>query len=590
MLPLLGILPLLAAGAILGALQIRWVGEATRAEENSLRISMAGSVAQVRNEAEDEIRILISLTHVTSADFHDRDWQSIASTLQLWHANSRFPTLLRNVFIVLDPSVGEVLQYSKDAADFRYAVPFQALRDAVTRFLLARKSPGPQEPEDPSNDDGISLVPIYGSRGGPDQVPLGFMALDIDKDEYFHHVVPYYMEKDLPGYPYRIYDIDSNAVYAQSGETAKDRMPEAAVNLMDPGVGDMGLDLPPIPEMGAMPAGGSGPERRNAPSDPFLQSWLKKIRADGGPGAAGWDPGTGPKDKTVLAVFYPKVSLAATMRRQAGLNLGLGLGMITLLLAGILVISAQYRHSVKLRASEQDFVASISHELRTPIAVIQATSENLCRGVVSDPARLQRYAEAIHGQIKRLAGMVESILLYSGLQSGASRTPAVSEIDLPSLLEDIAHPLRLLAADKGSELRLEATGPAAVCSDRMALRIILENLLMNAIRHASPSRILFTSDLSGGFLRFRVEDDGPGIPSREQSKVFDAFVRGQRSIREQRPGSGIGLHLVKRVVGLLGGKVILESPYPDPSGSARNGCRFTVLIPYREHYGDEQEH
>jgi signal transduction histidine kinase len=239
------------------------------------------------------------------------------------------------------------------------------------------------------------------------------------------------------------------------------------------------------------------------------------------------------------------------------------LGIIGILLASMVVLSRMYGRSVRLRASEQEFVASISHELRTPISVIQATSENLSRGVVTEPARLPRYAEVIHGQIKRLSSMVESILLYSGLESGRARSPAMMEIDLPALLREVVQPLEHLAEERRSTLRLAADSlPDIICSDGTALRLIIENLVMNAISHASPGEIrLSVTRKAFDTLRIAVEDDGQGIPAREQARVFEPFMRGERSARQQRPGSGLGLHLVKRVAALLGGKVSLESPY-----------------------------
>ncbi len=174
--------------------------------------------------------------------------------------------------------------------------------------------------------------------------------------------------------------------------------------------------------------------------------------------------------------------------------------------------------------------------------------------------------------------MVESILLYAGLESGIARRSLTAELDLPGLVDEVVQPLQQLASERGSRLVLATQPlPATVCADRMALRLVIENLVTNAIRHAESGEIrLAVERRPFDTLRLTVEDDGRGIPSREQGRIFEPFVRGERSVREQRPGSGLGLHLVRRVVDLLGGKVTLESPYRDVDGAERTGCRFTV--------------
>jgi signal transduction histidine kinase len=81
-------------------------------------------------------------------------------------------------------------------------------------------------------------------------------------------------------------------------------------------------------------------------------------------------------------------------------------------------------------------------------------------------------------------------------------------------------------------------------------------------------------------LEIVVEDRGPGVPPKEAGKIFDPFVRGELSVRRQVPGSGLGLHLVRRIAGVLGGTVKLESPYKTLPGMLQQGCRFTVEIPF----------
>jgi signal transduction histidine kinase len=392
----------------------------------------------------------------------------------------------------------------------------------------------------------------------------------IDTQVVYERIVPFYMNRSLPDYPFRVAAVDGGKILAHSGSFAPGRDPEV----------DVGISLQ-VADFGRPGARGPGPAGNSSRStDPLLQSWLQRVA--GGDASAPAPPDL--PSAARLQVFYPNGTLAAAVRRQQLTSLAVAFGILGFLAASAVVLARLYRRSSRLRASEREFVASISHELRTPIAVIQATSENLTRGVVSDPSRLKKYADVIHGQIRRLSGMVEGILLYSGLLSGRAPAPVLSDVDVATLIAETIRPLEALAAERGSALRVDTEGiPRQLGTDASTLRLVVENLVVNAIRHADPGEIRVRA-VRRAFdaLQVVVEDDGPGIPSREQARIFEPFVRGERSARAQTAGSGLGLHLVRRVVSLVGGTVTLESPYAAISGAARAGCRFVVTLPCRE--------
>jgi signal transduction histidine kinase len=163
-------------------------------------------------------------------------------------------------------------------------------------------------------------------------------------------------------------------------------------------------------------------------------------------------------------------------------------------------------------------------------------------------------------------------------------------VDTERLIAEVINSLQEPAREARSVIRLiRRTPPGKIRCDPTALRLVLENLLLNAIRHGLPDdrsadkpaeiRLIVEQKVFQGGLIIAVEDDGPGIPPREARRVFDPFVRGEASIREQRPGSGLGLHLVRRVVQILGGSITLDSPYRNAVGRTQKGCRFTVVLP-----------
>jgi signal transduction histidine kinase len=569
------VLVVIVGGVVLGVLQVRWVGEASRAEEARLRASLFRGVEQVRSHAEDEVRVVLSLARAATAALASGDLSSVADSLSLWQENTRFPGLLRGLHLVSWETSEAVLAWSADQERFIESSFPVEIAVAIPSTLGQAQDLGSWPTAELPDGRRLVLLPAYDlSVDRPIPAPAA-VAVDLDAGVFYGDVVPYYMNRNLAEFPCRIVDLGDGSTIGNSDNLPEDGQPEAVVGLRSLGL----TSLEPRNEHRPQPVGGT-----SGPLDPLLQAWLQRAQGEAEIAIRRFDLPLAEAAEAKLEVFYPGGTLAGTMRARQVLSLAVSLGLVGMLVAGVGVLSRLYRRSVRLRASEQEFVASVSHELRTPIAVIQATSENLRAGAVSDPARLPRYAEVIHGQVKRLAGMVESILLYAGLESGMVRRPSPAEVVLPRLVEEVTQPLQQLAADRGCHLAVSASPlPPVVCTDGTALRLVIENLLTNAILHAGAPEVRLSVNRPGpDTLRIAVEDDGQGIPSREQARVFEPFVRGERSVREQRPGSGLGLHLVRRVVGLLGGRVVLESPWRDDGGVERAGCRFTVTLPCRE--------
>jgi signal transduction histidine kinase len=269
------------------------------------------------------------------------------------------------------------------------------------------------------------------------------------------------------------------------------------------------------------------------------------------------------------------------IKRWIATNTVLSIGVLLLLFTSVLVLLFLYQRTGNQRIREQEFVATMSHELRLPVTVIKAVADNIASGIALKPERLKRYGTELCLEANRLIGMVESILLYSGLQSGNLGVETVS-IQLQELADSVISGFRSLTEQKGITLKANVTArPDTVIGDRKGIRTVMENLLMNAIIHAAPAHGQCTVILSIHRRPFdrlvvSVEDSGPGIPAREQKKIFSPFYRTRASVDGQHPGSGLGLHLVKRIVELNHGSVSVASPYTDTAGRLCTGARFTA--------------
>ncbi|MDB5097718.1 MAG: histidine kinase [Cyanobacteria bacterium RYN_339] len=212
-----------------------------------------------------------------------------------------------------------------------------------------------------------------------------------------------------------------------------------------------------------------------------------------------------------------------------------------------------------LKVAQSNFVAAVTHELRTPVATVRMYADMMRQGMVEDPAQREQFLGHICHECDRLSGLIDDVLTYAEL--GEKRRPYTFEPIAASVLVDDA-----LAAVGGvlhaGGLAVERDVPAdlVVEVDRRAMTHALINLITNAAKYgAAGGRVRLGAERHEGGVRFYVQDFGPGIPAAEHDKVFQAFYRVGDELTRKHPGSGLGLALVAEYVKAHAGKVSLES-------------------------------
>jgi signal transduction histidine kinase len=227
------------------------------------------------------------------------------------------------------------------------------------------------------------------------------------------------------------------------------------------------------------------------------------------------------------------------------------------------------RAAAEARASEaamRTFLADASHELRTPVAALQATAERLLRDQPPRPAR-----DAIEAQLARDSGrlghLVDDLLNLARLD--ARERPHQEPVDLVELASAAVTATR--TADPPARIELITNGPVPVTGDRDALLRAVRNLLDNAAAVADTVVVEVRQTANGPTVS--VSDNGPGIPADQRERVFEPFVRlGGRAAQSPRDGTGLGLAIVRRTIESHGGAVTCD---PSPAG----GARFTLRLP-----------
>ncbi|MEZ4518600.1 MAG: ATP-binding protein [Chloroflexota bacterium] len=211
--------------------------------------------------------------------------------------------------------------------------------------------------------------------------------------------------------------------------------------------------------------------------------------------------------------------------------------------------------------SQRDFVANVSHDLKTPITAIQGWSQALLDGAATEPEEQTRAATTIHSEAGRMDRMVSELLDLARLESGQI-VLAHEPVDLGGLLAEVQHTFEPQAEAGGITLSLAIQPVPPVLGDADRLTQIFSNLVDNALTYTPPggSVTLTAHPVGTDWVEASVRDTGPGIPPAEQERIFERFYRVDKSrTRADKRGSGLGLAIVQELVTAIGGEVRLES-------------------------------
>ncbi|HXV14142.1 MAG TPA: ATP-binding protein [Candidatus Krumholzibacteria bacterium] len=233
----------------------------------------------------------------------------------------------------------------------------------------------------------------------------------------------------------------------------------------------------------------------------------------------------------------------------------------------------------QLEGVRRDFVANISHELKTPLAAIRGLVETLIDDQDMDPATHNRFIEKIHDQSQRLSSLVSDLLTLSRLESDQGGV----QFEAVDLREAVAESYRAqvhAAETKRVEIAARVSdAPVVIEGDAEALRELVDNLLSNALKFTPEGgRVDVRLGVEGPNAVLTVEDTGIGIAPEDQGRIFERFYRVDKARSRQLGGTGLGLSIVKHVALAHGGNVALKS-------APGRGSTFRIQIPLRRATG-----
>ena len=263
------------------------------------------------------------------------------------------------------------------------------------------------------------------------------------------------------------------------------------------------------------------------------------------------------------------VSALGVQSATAGLgSYGLFGAVLSLIVIGLLFAVMVDRQAIHLAQMQADFVANVSHQLKTPLALLSGAAETIGLGRVRSPEKLQEYVQIVRLQAARLSMLVEEILHFSRIECSADLCDP-EELDLAVLAR---HAVKGMTMNTDVAIRFECSPDAPrVRGDRTALEQVIVNLVENALKYAPGSReVVICVGASARYGCVAVRDQGIGIPRADLPRVFDKFYRGRNT--GARNGFGLGLTIVRAIVRAHGGKVTVES-------EAGKGSEFRVFLP-----------
>ncbi len=256
---------------------------------------------------------------------------------------------------------------------------------------------------------------------------------------------------------------------------------------------------------------------------------------------------------------------------------GLILALVTTTIAGTAATLAVLSREAKIARLQTDFVNKVSHDLRTPLTSIRMFVETLQLGRLQDPAKQNEALEIISEETSRLSGLINRLLDWARMESGR-RSYQLKREPVEAIVEDALDAFAPQRLDRRVKLtRTIAPGLPPVLADRRALSEAILDLLNNAYKYTDgeEKRIEVRARRAGPTVLIDVADNGPGIPAREQKRIFDKFYRGTEPLLRTIEGTGLGLAMVKHIVAGHGGKVTVSS-------EVGKGATFTIALPALE--------
>jgi signal transduction histidine kinase len=530
---------------ILAVLQYRWTSEISRTEQLRLKTELATSVRTIDQEFSYDFERL--------CESFEMDFEAPSSTIESraakmyaqWAKTASRPSLVSALHIWrIEPTHFNSIETLNQTSHQFESMPWPSRIDSLHDFLKSRID-GLYFFEDARDamyfpwtfyDTHAALIrPLYQiffseKDADMDVEPIGFLVVELNADvlskQYFSELV----NRHFGAAGQRTFDVairtappPYQTVYASNPDfPIATPSPDAAVNLID-SVSDEA-------------------KRRGHPT------------LEAGDVAQQWQ----------LVVQHPAGSLDVAVASWRRRNLAISFGLLFILSGGMILVFSLARRARQLSRLQMEFVAGVSHELCTPLAIINSAAENLADGVVEGQQQMMEYGGLVRDQGRRLKRMVDEVLTFSTGRAGR-HIVELQPVEIAGLLAKTLADSEPMLRGAGFSLEQEiSAGMPQILADPAGVVACIENLFSNAMKYASANRSVavrarMESANPHPEVQVCVEDRGIGIPHAELGNIFEPFYRVQAVRDRQIRGMGLGLYLVRRMMEEMGGRVTVSS-------------------------------
>ena len=246
----------------------------------------------------------------------------------------------------------------------------------------------------------------------------------------------------------------------------------------------------------------------------------------------------------------------------------------------VLVLLRDESEAQRVHDVRRDFVANISHELKTPIGALSLLSEAVL-GAKDDSEAVTRFASRMQSEAKRLTGLVQEIIQLSRVQDSDPLKQA-QLLSASDIIKEALDQCRTTADSRKITLNFQESEDGAILGDRDQLTMAIHNLIENAVNYSpADTKVAISTTIQGEIITISVADQGIGIPEAEVERIFERFYRVDPARSRETGGTGLGLSIVKHIITKHGGEISVWS-------SENVGSTFTIRLPIQSLKEDEK--
>jgi signal transduction histidine kinase len=266
-------------------------------------------------------------------------------------------------------------------------------------------------------------------------------------------------------------------------------------------------------------------------------------------------------------------SIEQLVGRERQFYLMLFAGIIVIMLTGIVFTVRAVIHEAEMSRIKSEFVSNVSHELKTPLALIRMFGETLDTGIVTDEKKRREFYSIIRKESERLTHLINNVLDFSRMDTGVKEYN-FEEADLVEVVRSSLEAYKFHIRDLGFEINSKLPKKLVISKiDKDAISQVLLNLLSNAVKYSDERKYICVEVLKNSTSALiSVTDHGEGIPKDRLKKIFDKFYRVHTTQTDNTRSSGLGLTLAKHIVEAHSGTIEIES-------EVGKGSTFTIKIP-----------